>query len=242
MDDQTIWTFQEYANADDNYGVRAVQLKAPPPATPTPIADLSNRVDNTVTIEGISNNNSGFFDPGPDEGGPGYNRLSVKSTGNIVASNIRFDSPTKITFSLNTKNKPAGKYSLIITNPDGQFVSTEYRLSRNVATAESNTSTVGAVTEAAAESLRQSFIKASVAFPNPTDNNVTIQMEAAKTYRGKIALLDLTGKQVFQQDYQFVKGKNETRLSLSKFSGGTYIVAILNANNLLIASHKIVKN
>lgn len=240
MDDQTIWTFQEYANADDIYGVRAVQLKAPPPATPIPLEDVGNKTDNTVTVKGISNNNSGFFDPGPDQGGPGYNRLTVKSTGNIIASNVKFNSPTEITFTLNTKNKPAGKYTLIITNPDGQFVATEYRLSRNIYTATS--SNVPSITQAANEKLQQSFIKTSIAFPNPTENNVTVQMDAVKPYRGKIALLDLTGKQVFQQDYQFVKGRNEATLSLSKYSSGTYIIAILNANNLLIASHKIVKN
>ncbi|MGI8633938.1 MAG: T9SS type A sorting domain-containing protein, partial [Segetibacter sp.] len=240
LDDQTIWTFQEYADIDDSYGVRAVQFKAPPPATPIPLEDVSNKTDNTVTVKGISNDNSGFFDPGPDQGGPGYNRLTVKSTGNIIASNVKFNSPTEITFTLNTKNKPAGKYTLIITNPDGQFVATEYRLSRNIYT--NTSSNVPSITQAANEKLQQSFIKTSIAFPNPTENNVTVQMDAVKPYRGKISLLDLTGKQVFQQDYQFVKGRNEATLSLSKYSSGTYIIAILNANNLLIASHKIVKN
>ena len=33
-DDQTIWTFQEYADTPaNNWAVRAVQLKAPPPPT-----------------------------------------------------------------------------------------------------------------------------------------------------------------------------------------------------------------
>ena len=128
LDDQTIWTFQEYANVDDSYGVRVVQLKAPPPATPLPLGPLSNKMDTVITLKGISVDNSGFFDPGKDQGGPGYNRLSVKSTGNIIASNIRFWSPTKISFKLNTKNKPAGKYFLIITNPDGQIAVAEYTI------------------------------------------------------------------------------------------------------------------
>ncbi len=33
-DDQTFWTFQEYASANNVWGVRVIQLKAPPPATP----------------------------------------------------------------------------------------------------------------------------------------------------------------------------------------------------------------
>jgi hypothetical protein len=103
LDDQTIWTFQEYANVDDSYGVRVVQFKAPPPATPASIGTVSNKTDTTITLEGESVDNSGFFDPGKDRGGPGYNRLSVKSTGNIIVSNTKFISPTKISFTLKTK-------------------------------------------------------------------------------------------------------------------------------------------
>src|SRR5438093_8742953 len=33
-DDQTLWTFQEYCPARNTWATRAIQLKAPPPATP----------------------------------------------------------------------------------------------------------------------------------------------------------------------------------------------------------------
>lgn len=242
MDDQTIWTFQEYANADDSYGVRAVQLKAPPPATPIPLASLSNKTNNTVTLDGISHNNSGFFDPGADPGGPGYNRLTVKSSGNIIASNIKFVSPTQITFTLNTKNKRAGKYLLIVTNPDGQFVSTEYKLEKIDATSETTSNNAAAITQAATEKLRKSFIKASTVFPNPTENNVVVEIDATKGYAGKVVVLDLTGRKVLEQNYTFIKGQNQVQLSLSKYSKGTYIITIFNSDNILIATHKIVKN
>ena len=45
-DDQTLWTFQEYASATNTWSVRAVQLRAPPPATPataTPATVVQNR-------------------------------------------------------------------------------------------------------------------------------------------------------------------------------------------------------
>ncbi len=44
-DDMTIWTIQEYCNGTNTYGVRAVKLLAPPPATPsmsTPFAVPQN--------------------------------------------------------------------------------------------------------------------------------------------------------------------------------------------------------
>ena len=40
-DDMTMWTIQEYCNGTDTYGVQAVQLIAPPPATPLSAAPPS---------------------------------------------------------------------------------------------------------------------------------------------------------------------------------------------------------
>src|SRR3989442_1408967 len=40
-DDMTFWTFQEYCNSVNSWGVQAVQLKAPPPATPVSAAPAS---------------------------------------------------------------------------------------------------------------------------------------------------------------------------------------------------------
>ena len=34
-DDMTMWTVQEFCDATNSYGVRVVQLLAPPPVTPT---------------------------------------------------------------------------------------------------------------------------------------------------------------------------------------------------------------
>ncbi|GEO11516.1 hypothetical protein SAE01_40120 [Segetibacter aerophilus] len=241
IDDQTIWTFQEYANADDSYGVRAVQLKAPPPATPLPLAPLSNKNNSAVVIEGLSVDNSGFFDPGADVGGPGYNRLTVKSTGNIIVTNLKFISPTKISFTLSTKNKPAGKYTLIITNPDGQFVVVEFKIVKDVSTTQTSSSSTG-LTQAGIEKLQQDFVKASSVFPNPTENDVTVRIDAAKNYKGKIVVLDLSGKRLSERNYSFTKGNNQSQVSLAGYTKGAYIIAVFNSENLLVAHYKVVKN
>jgi hypothetical protein len=238
LDDQTVWTFQEYANADDSWGVRAVQLKAPPPATPIPFAPLTNKTDNVVTLNGISIDNSGFFDPGTDAGGPGYNRLTVKSTGGIIAGNVKFISPTQISFTLNTKGKPSGVYTLLVTNPDGQFVITQYLVSSRV---QAVMSSAAALTQAALDQLKQAFIKGSNVYPNPTNDNLTVQVDAAKAYNGKIVLLDLTGRRLAEHSYNFIKGNNVAELSLGSYSKGSYIVAVFNADNVLVAQHKVVK-
>jgi hypothetical protein len=131
LDDMTTWTFQEYCNNTGNYGVRAVQLKAPPPATPAAIGTIGCGVGKIVTINitGTATNNSGFFDPGADVGGPGFNRLNVTSTGGVTVSNIVFTSPTAISVTLNFTAATLGStQTLTITNPDCQFVTATYTL------------------------------------------------------------------------------------------------------------------
>lgn len=239
LDDQTIWTFQEYADVDDSYGIRVVQFKAPAPATPASVGTVSNKTDTTITLEGESVDNSGFFDPGKDAGGPGYNRLSVKSTGNIIVSNVKFISPTKISFTLNTKNKPAGQYLLIITNPDGQLVVTDYTIASNTTTliAGSNSSEQRDLHD----KIAQTFITGSGVFPNPTSGDATLQVTAAKEHMAKVVLVDVNGKQVFEKNYGFSKGSNQAVLPTQKFTKGTYIAVVYNSDNVLIATQKIVK-
>lgn len=132
----TMWTFQAYVSNTNNWGVRAVQLAAPPPATPTAPGTIPcgtnsgpNRIS-TVTINGTSVNNSGFYDPGSDAGGPGFaNRLAVTTSGGATVSNIVFTSPTSISFTLTWSAALAGTtQTFTITNPDCQSVTTSYTL------------------------------------------------------------------------------------------------------------------
>jgi hypothetical protein len=132
-DDMTIWTFQQYTNATNSWAVRAIQLKAPPPATPTSISATScdNNFNTTFTLTGQATDFAGFFDPGPARGtGPAYpRRLTVTSTGNVTISNIEVVSPTQIRFAANLRNATLGsQQTLTITNPDCQAVTFSYTL------------------------------------------------------------------------------------------------------------------
>ncbi len=136
LDDMTMWSFVQYCNAANSWGVRAVQLKAPPPATPTSPGTITcgnptsgnpavgtNRTT-AVTLNGTSVSNSEFFDPGT-----GYtNRLAVTSTGvGVSTSNLVFVSPTQLTFNITWPQSLAGAtQTLTITNPDCQSVTTTY--------------------------------------------------------------------------------------------------------------------
>ncbi len=123
-DDQTFWTFQEYASANNVWGVRVIQLKAPPPATPasaSPNTVPPGQSSVPVTITGTSTGGSGFFDPGPDTGGPGYpNHIEASVSGGVVVNSVSYTDPTHLTLDLRTTGATNGAQSITITNPDGQ--------------------------------------------------------------------------------------------------------------------------
>jgi hypothetical protein len=127
-DDMTMWTFTQYAPATNAWGVRAAQLKAPPPSIPiltsTPSCEAA-----TITIKGISINQSEFFDPGNDIGGPGFNRLQLQVTGPspVSVTSIAFINPNQITANVAMpSNANPGTYHVVLTNPDGQSSSTAF--------------------------------------------------------------------------------------------------------------------
>lgn len=128
-DNMTMWAFQEYTTTNGNWAVQAVQLLAPPPATPQPIGDVNCGADIELVVTGTAVDCSGFFDPGMDVGGPGFaHRLSATVSDGIIVNAVTFDSPTQITLRLNTTDVAAGTKTLTITNPDGQFVTVDFNL------------------------------------------------------------------------------------------------------------------
>ncbi|HMQ69594.1 MAG TPA: hypothetical protein PKA90_11705 [Ignavibacteria bacterium] len=123
-DDMTMWTFQEYCDATNSWGVRAIQLIAPPPATPS-ASDITNiaagQSSVNIVITGTSVSGSEFFDPGADAGGPGYaNHIAASISGSVTVNSISFDSPTQVTLNISTVGSPVGSKNITITNPDGQ--------------------------------------------------------------------------------------------------------------------------
>jgi hypothetical protein len=123
-DNQTFWTFQEYAFGNLDWGVRVIQLKAPPPATPSfasPTPIDPGEASQTVTITGTSTNGSGFFDPGDDPGGPGWEKhIGAILSGGVTVNDITYVDPTHVVLDLNTVGAPDGSKDVTITNPDGQ--------------------------------------------------------------------------------------------------------------------------
>ncbi len=123
-DDMTLWTFQEYANTPPppeswSWAVRVIELKAPPPATPTaasPSRVCVGQSDRNVTVTGASAGGSGFFDPGPSY----RKRASAVVSGGIPATSLSVTDPTHVTLRISTLGAAAGRRSVTVVNPDGQ--------------------------------------------------------------------------------------------------------------------------
>jgi PKD repeat protein len=125
-DDMTMWTFQEYCNANNSWGVQAIQLNAPPPATPskaTPPSLNAGQTSVNVVITGTTNSGSAFFDPGPDTGGPGFaNHIAATvNGGGVTVNSVTFSNSTNITLNVTVAaNATGGARTVTVTNPDGQ--------------------------------------------------------------------------------------------------------------------------
>ena len=60
-------------------------------------------------------------------------------------------------------------------------------------------------------------------FPNPTSNEVTIETSSIKN---KLILYDISGKLILVENFN----SNKTRINLSNFKNGTYILELRNNN------------
>jgi hypothetical protein len=180
-------------------------------------------------------NRSAYFDPGDDPGGPGYNRLMVKSTGNIQVTDVKVVGPTTIVCKVKTKGAKPGMYQLIITNPDGQSVTINYTIVGDQPPAQQPAVTVNK--EAASR-----YLSSSNVYPNPTDKDFRLVVNSINDLSATVVVTDLNGKQISTRTQRFTKGTNNLALTLSSVSNGAYMVVVYDANNAVIAAHQIVKN
>ena len=137
LDDMTMWTIQEFCDATNSYGVRVSRLRAPAPATPVAfVGSVPAGVPAMpLTVTGVATGGKGFFDPGANlPGVPAFNHLQVSFTNAGVTgtpptvTSVTYVNPTTIQIMINTAaaspNLPGEKYGIVVTNPDGQSVTT----------------------------------------------------------------------------------------------------------------------
>jgi len=118
-DDMTMWTAQEFCNANNSWAVHVRKLLAPPPATPTqavPSSIASEQASVNVTITGVKFNRGEFFDPGV-----GFDcRIDALVSGGVTVNSITYINPTTVSLNLSTVGSSLGSKNVTIINPDGQ--------------------------------------------------------------------------------------------------------------------------
>src|SRR5207249_2423407 len=114
-DDMTMWTFQEYCDATNSWGVRVLQLLAPPPATPASASpsSIAQGAAGNLVLTGTAVGGSGFFDPGP--GFP--NRLAAAvNGGGVTVNSVTYTDPTHITVYVTVSGSAAtGARTITVT-------------------------------------------------------------------------------------------------------------------------------
>ena len=118
QDNMTMWTIQEFCDATNSYGCQVAQLRAPPPASISSAnpSQVPRQSSVNINIFGISNNGSGFYDPGA-----GFaKRLTATVSGGVIVNSVTFVSPTFVTLNLNTQFASTGLKIVTIRNPDNQ--------------------------------------------------------------------------------------------------------------------------
>lgn len=119
-DNMTLWTIQEFCNAQNSYGVQVLRILAPPPpelASVTPATISPNQKSVTITIKGANQPPRAFYDPGA-----GFvKRLKVTISGVKVLSKKVIDRRT-LRVVVSTVGSTKGKKTITVINPDDQKV------------------------------------------------------------------------------------------------------------------------
>lgn len=112
-DGMSIWSFQEYCNANNSWTVRAIKMLSAAPTASMTAAGITQGATTNVTING-----TGFFNPGasyPDH-------LSINCGAGITVNSFTW-TPTQIVANVTVAETAAvGTRNVTVTNPDGQSV------------------------------------------------------------------------------------------------------------------------
>lgn len=178
-DDMSLWSFQEWCDATNSWGVKVFKLLAPPPATVSSLTPnaLNQGATSNITVNGTSTNSSGWFDTEA-----GMNRLQAAFSGTgVTVNSVTFTNPTQITLNVTVAaGATTGARNLTITNPDGQSLVANGVLTVNSGTNPAPTTTSLSPTSATAGGSGftltvngTNFISSSVVRWNGSDRTTT---------------------------------------------------------------------
>lgn len=143
--------------------------------------------------------------------------VSVAQQGNAPAANLNVTVPAgTYTYSWSTgattQNVTVannGNYTVTVTNARGCTVESTI-----------NVQTVG-VEEV-------SSINSISLFPNPTQNNATLELSLVEDVKATVTVADVTGKVMLTETQQFNSGMNRVQINTADYANGLYLVNIKN--------------
>lgn len=86
-----------------------------------------------------------------------------------------------------------------------------------------------------------SRLQLGAVFPNPATSSVNVVVAAPARDRIHLAIIDMSGKTVWQQNTAVEAGNNELPVNVSKLTAGTYLIKVISANSAETAVTNLVK-
>ena len=112
-DGMSIWTFQEYCDANNSWRVRAAKMLSAAPTASMSATNITQGATQNITING-----TGFFNP--DASYPDH--LSINAGAGVTVNSFTW-TPTQIIANVTVAETAAlGARNVTVTNPDGQAV------------------------------------------------------------------------------------------------------------------------
>ena len=123
-DMMSIWSFQEYCNANNSWQVRAIKVLAPAPTISTfaPSSAIQGQTTNVVVT------GTGIFDPDPSY----PDHLAVSFGSNVTVNSVTWSTATQATVNITVALTAAlGSRTVTLTNPDGQTAGSSFTINPN---------------------------------------------------------------------------------------------------------------
>ncbi len=84
--------------------------------------------------------------------------------------------------------------------------------------------------------MENGFAASVVVFPNPSNGDFTLQIDAEKTMNIEIKIFDLSGKVVWNASNSLMLGMNQINIKANELSAGAYVMQVLSNDKTFVSS------
>jgi len=84
--------------------------------------------------------------------------------------------------------------------------------------------------------MENDFATSAVVFPNPSNGDFTLQIDADKTMNIDIKIYDLSGRVVWNSSNSLMMGMNQINIKANELSAGAYVMQVVSNNKTFVSS------